>query len=68
LTTVILDREQVELLKRTLGLLEGLIETLDIMADQAMMDAIKEGEEDLESGQNRKYNEFSEELRNSNEI
>lgn len=68
MTTVILDREQVELLKRTLGLLEGLIETLDIMADQAMMDAIKEGEEDLESGQNRKYNEFSEELRNSNEI
>jgi len=68
LTTVILDREQVELLKRTLGLLEGLIETLDIMANQAMMDAIKEGEEDLESGQTRKYNEFIEELRNSNEI
>lgn len=68
MTTVILDREQVELLKRTRDLLEELIETLDIMADQTMMDAIKEGEEDLESGQTRKYNEFIEELRNSDEV
>jgi len=63
-----LDREQVELLKRTRDLLEELIETLDIMADQAMIDAIKEGEKDFEAGRTRKYNEFIEELRDSNEI
>jgi len=68
LTTVILDREQVELLKRTRDLLEELIETLDIVADQTLMDAIKEGEKDVEAGRTRKYNEFIEELRDSNEI
>jgi len=68
LTTVILDREQVELLKRTRDLLEELIETLDIVADQTLMDAIKEGEKDVEAGRTRKYNEFIRELRDSNEI
>ena len=63
-----LDREQVELLKRTRDLLEELIETLDIMADEAMTDAIKEGEKDFEAGRTRKYNEFIEELRDSNGI
>ncbi len=63
-----LDREQVELLKRTRDLLEELIETLDIMADEAMIDAIKEGEKDFEAGRTRKYNEFIEELRDSNGI
>jgi len=68
LTTVILDREQVELLMRTRDLLEELIETLDIVADQTLMDAIKEGEKDAEAGQTREYDEFIEELRDSSEI
>jgi len=68
LTTVILDREQVELLMRTRDLLEELIETLDIVADQTLMDAIKEGEKDAEASQTREYDEFIEELRDSSEI
>jgi len=65
---VVLDREQVELLKRTRDLLDELIETLDITEDQTMMDAIKEGERDVEAGRTRKYSEFIEELKDSNEI
>ena len=47
---MIFDREQVELLKRTRNQLQELIETLDIMADRALMDTIKEGEKDVEAG------------------
>lgn len=65
---MVLDREQVELLKRTRDLLDELIETLDITEDQTMMDAIKEGERDVEAGRTRKYSEFIEELKDSNEI
>jgi hypothetical protein len=66
--SVVLDREQMELLVKTKNLLEELIETLDIIADRKMMEAIRRGEEDLKAGRTRSYEEFVEELRKSDEI
>jgi hypothetical protein len=65
---MVLDREQMELLLKTKNLLEELIETLDIMADREMVEAIRKGKEDLKAGRTRSYEEFIEELRKSDEI
>jgi len=66
--SVVLAREQMELLVKTKNLLEELIETLDILADREMVKAIRRGEEDLKAGRTRSYEGFIEELRKSNEI
>jgi hypothetical protein len=68
MNSLILDREQLELLIRTKNLLEELIETLDIMADREMMEAVRRGEEDLKTGRTRNYEEFIKELKEANEI
>jgi len=66
--SVVLDREQMELLLKTKNLLEELIETMDIMADREMVEAVRRGEADLKAGRTRSYREFVEELRKSDEI
>lgn len=66
--SVVLDHEQMEILLKTKSLLEELIETLDIMADREMVEAIRRGEEDLKAGRTRSYREFIEELEKSDEI
>ncbi|WP_309492292.1 hypothetical protein [Candidatus Hecatella orcuttiae] len=66
--SVVLNREQTELLVRTKNLLEELIETLDILANREMVKAIRRGEADLKAGRTRSYEEFVEELRKSDEI
>ncbi|MBS7643235.1 hypothetical protein KEJ26_01380 [Candidatus Bathyarchaeota archaeon] len=68
MSSVVLDREQMELLLKTKNLLEELIETLDIPADRKMVEAIRMGEEDLKAGRTRSYKEFIEELRKADEI
>jgi len=66
--SVVLDRKQMELLLKTKNLLEELVETLDIMADRGLVEAIRRGEEDLKAGRTRSYEGFIEELRRSDEI
>jgi hypothetical protein len=46
------------LLHKTKNLLEELIETMDILADREMVEAIRKGEEDLKAGRTRSYEEF----------
>jgi len=66
--SVVLDRKQMELLLKTKNLLEELVETLDIMSDRGLVEAIRRGEEDLKAGRTRSYEGFIEELRRSDEI
>jgi len=66
--SLVLDEEQIELIKRTRDLLEELIETLDIMSDTEFMEEIRKGEEDVRGGRLRDYDEFVKELKSSDEI
>jgi|GEM_PF-749211 len=68
MSSVVLSHEQVELLVRTRDLLEELIETLSVMGDREMVEAVRRGEEDLKAGRRRGYREFIGELRKSGEI
>ncbi|MBM5805007.1 MAG: hypothetical protein FJZ49_02910 [Candidatus Verstraetearchaeota archaeon] len=65
---LVLGTEQMEPLLRTKDLLEELIETMDIMSDRNLMEAIRRGEDDLKAGRTRDYGEFIEELMKSNAI
>ncbi len=58
----LLTDEDRELLRRTNELLEELLETLEILADKELMEAIKEAEEDIEEGGIRDYEDFIREL------
>jgi len=66
--SVLLTDEDRELLRRVSELLEELLETLEILADQELMEAIREAEEDVEAGRVRDYEEFIRELREAGEM
>jgi hypothetical protein len=57
----VFDKEVLELLLQTSNLLEEVLETMDILADEEMMDAIKESEEEIRKGETRDFKEFVEE-------
>ena len=65
--SLITDEDRALLLKVS-TLLEELIETFDILKDEETMAAIREGEEDLNAGRVRGYDEFISELKKSGEI
>ena len=65
---VLLSDEDRALLLKVSILLEELLETLDVLADEEALKAIKEAEEDVKAGRVRGYNEFIEELKKSGEI
>ena len=67
-SNVLLTDEDRTLLLKVSGLLEGIIETLEILEDEDTMKSIKEAEEDVKAGRVRGYNEFVKELRKSGEI
>lgn len=58
----VFDKEVLELLLQTRNLLEEVLETMDILADEEMMEAIKESEEEIRKGEARDFKEFVEEL------
>jgi len=68
MVSLVLDKEQVELIKKTRDLLEELIETLDIMSDAEPMEDIRKGEDDIKEGQVRNYDKFIKELKSSRDI
>jgi len=67
-SSVLLTDEDRALLLKVSSLLEGIIETLDILEDEDAMKSIKEAEEDVKTGRVRGYDEFLKELKESGEI
>ena len=65
---VLLTDEDRELLRRVNELLEELLETPEVMADEELMKAIKEAEEDVKAGRIRDYEELVNELREAGEM
>jgi len=67
-SNVLLTDEDRTLLLKVSGLLEGIIETLEILEDEDTMKSIKEAEEDVKAGRIKGYNEFLKKLKKSGEI
>jgi hypothetical protein len=64
--SVLTDEDRALLLKVS-GLLEEIIETLEILEDTNAMKSIKKAEGDVKAGRVRSYDEFLEELKKSGE-
>ncbi|HDJ26413.1 MAG TPA: hypothetical protein ENF34_03770 [Candidatus Bathyarchaeota archaeon] len=64
----LLTEEDIRLLRRLNYLLEEVLETLEVLADEELMEALKEAEEDVRAGRVRDYEEFIKELRQAGEI
>jgi len=64
----LLTEEDIKLLRRLNCLLEEVLETLEVLADEELMEALKEAEEDVRAGRVRDYEEFIKELRQAGEI
>ena len=67
-SSILLTDEDRALLLKVSGLLEEIIETLEILEDEDTMKSIKEAEEDMKAGRVREYNGFLKELKQSGEI
>jgi len=65
---VLLTDEDRALLLKVSGLLEEIIETLEILEDEEMMKSVREAEGDVKAGRVRGYREFLKELKESGEI
>jgi len=66
--SVLLTDEDKELLRRVSDLLEEILETLEVMADEELMKAIREAEEDVRAGRVRDYEELINELKEAGEM
>jgi len=66
--SVLLTDEDKELLRRVSDLLEEILETLEVMADEELMKAVREAEEDVRAGKVRDYEEFVDELKEAGEM
>jgi hypothetical protein len=67
-SSALLTDEDRSLLLKVSGLLEEILETLDILEDKDLMRSIQEAEEDIKAGRVRSYEEFIEELKQAGEI
>lgn len=56
------------LLVKVGALLEELLETLDILEDEETIEVLTGAEEDVKAGRLRSYDDFINELKESNEI
>jgi hypothetical protein len=66
-STLLTDDDRALLLKLS-GLLEEIVETLEILEDEETMASIKEAEEDVKAGRLRQYDELIAELRRTGKI
>jgi len=57
-----LDKESIEIIKKTKELLDELIETIDILGDEKAMKKIEEAEKDEKEGRVRDFDEFLNEI------
>jgi len=67
-SSVLLTDEDRVLLLKVSRLLEGIVETLEILKDEESIDSIRRAEEDVKTGRVRDYDDFFEELKHSGEI
>ena len=65
---VLLTDEDRALLLKVSSLLEGIVETLEILKDEESIDSIGRAEEDVKAGRVRDYDDFFEELKHSGEM
>ena len=63
----VFDKNDLELLFQTRNLLDEVLETLDILADEESMKAIRESEDEIERGETRDLKDFVKELGLENE-
>ena len=55
-------RELRERISKDLEMLDSIIETLEIMADEELMESLRRAEEDVKAGRVRPFEEFLKEL------
>ena len=60
---IVISEEDKEKIKSLKELLEGVVETLDIILDEEALKAILEAEEDIKKGRVRRLEEFLNELK-----
>jgi len=60
---IVISEEDKEKIKSLKELLEGVVETLDIILDEEALKAILEAEEDIRKGRVRRLEEFLNELK-----
>jgi hypothetical protein len=63
LTTLIIDRNELALVKQTKELLEQLLETLDVMADKGLLRDIEVSRSQAAKGRTRDFRTLMRELR-----
>lgn len=63
----VFDKNDLELLFQTRNMLDEVLETLDILADEDLMKAIRESEDEIERGETRDLKDFVKELGLENE-
>ncbi len=66
--SLLLTNEDRALLMRVGGLLEGIVETLEVLEDRKTMESLRQAEEDVKAGRVRDYGSFIGELRRSGEV
>jgi hypothetical protein len=67
-SSALLTDEDRALLLKVSSLLEGIVETLEILKDEDTIDSVRRAEEDVKAGMVRDCDDFFEELKHSGEI
>ena len=62
---IILSKEDREKIRNLKEILEGVVETLDILLDEEALKAILEAEQDIKEGRIRKLEEFLNEIKDT---
>ena len=65
---VLLTDEDRALLLKVSSLLEGIVETLEVLKDEDTLVSVRRAEEDVKAGRVRDYDDFFEELKRSGKI
>lgn len=71
--SIVLDEERlreevIDMLVKTRDLIEEVLETIDVLADEELIEAIKESEDGIEKGDARDFREFAEALNLEGEL
>jgi hypothetical protein len=64
----VFDKDALELLFQTRNLLDEVLETVDVLADEELMKAIRESEDEIKRGEARDLKDFVKELGLENEL
>lgn len=62
MVSVILDSKHLKMLTRARDTLDEIVETLEILSDRETMEAIKEGEEDINARRTKPFGQLLNEL------